>query len=63
VQPKDTGDFAIAVKLDEAFKLPLSKSDSPPISKEKKPPSPDPRKSAVVPMHRINLVPAWHTET
>ncbi len=63
VRPKDTGDFAVAVKLDGAFKLPLSKPQPSPISKEKKPPFPESRKSAVVPVHRINFAPAWHTET
>lgn len=63
VQPKDTGDFAVAIQLEGAFRLPLSKPKSPMSSKPKEPPSPEPRKRAAV-MHRwVNFVPAWHTET
>jgi hypothetical protein len=62
VRPKDTGDFAVAIKLDEAFKLPLSKPRPPASSEEKKPPIPESRKSVTI-VPRINLVPAWHTET
>ncbi len=63
VQPRDTGDFSVAIKLEEAFKLPLARNESPLSSNEKKPPLPKPRKSAPVIVGAMNLVPAWHTET
>lgn len=63
VQPKVTGDFAVAIQLEEAFRLPLSKPKSPVSSKPKEPPFPEPRKSAAVIPRWMNFVPAWHTET
>jgi hypothetical protein len=62
VQPKDSGDFAVAIKLDEAFKLPLSKPRPPASSEEKNRPQTESRKGVVI-LPRTNFVPAWHTET
>jgi hypothetical protein len=61
VQPKETGDFAVAIKLEGAFKLPLS-SGSAQKPKEKK--LPESRTKSIMPiMLPSNLVPAWFTET
>jgi hypothetical protein len=63
VQPKSTGDFAVAIKLEETFKLPLS-DDSPKSPKERKTPFSEPRKSSPMPTMPLgNHVPAWFTET
>jgi hypothetical protein len=62
VQPKDTGDFAVAIQLEEAFKLPLS-DDSRPKAVEKKKSLPESRRSIPPPTTWIHHVPAWHTET
>ena len=63
VQPKDTGDFSVAIQLDGAFRLPLAQRESPSVSIAKKPPSPSSRENRVV-LHRgTNLGLAWHTET
>jgi hypothetical protein len=62
VQPKDTGDFAVAIQLEEGFKLPLSddsRSDAP----EKKKSMPESRRSLPLQTTWIHHVPAWHTET
>jgi hypothetical protein len=61
VHPKETGDFAVAIKLEGAFKLPLS-HDSRQKSKEKMPPE-SKTKSIIPVMLPSNLVPAWFTET
>jgi hypothetical protein len=63
VQPKDTGDFSVAIKLDAAFKLPRSKAASPFSSMAKKPAAVGARKSLAVALPWTNFVPAWHTET
>jgi hypothetical protein len=63
VQPKVTGDFAVAIKLEGAFTLPLAGHDSQLGSMEKKPRRPEPHPSAALPLRCLNLVPAWHTET
>jgi hypothetical protein len=62
-QPKDTGDFAVAIKLEGAFKLPLAQHESPLNSTEKKMRLLEPHKIAAFALHGPNLVPAWHTET
>jgi PilZ domain len=64
VRPKDSGEFSVAIRLDEAFKLPLSQPAPPAPSKEKKPPRQESRKNLAVPLPpRISLVPVWYTET
>ena len=61
VHPKETGDFSVAIKLEGAFKLPLS-HDSPQNTKEKR--QPEPKTKSILPiMLPSNLVPAWFTET
>jgi hypothetical protein len=62
VKPKDTGDFAVAIQLDSAFRLPLSETGLASRSKEEEPPSPKAR-GASVSFSGSNFVPAWHTET
>ena len=63
VTPKDTGDFAVAIQLDGAFRLPLSETGLRLSSREEKPPSPKARRAAATSFGGANLVPAWHTET
>jgi len=63
VQPKVSGDFAIAIKLEGAFTLPLAEHASQLSYTEKKPRLPESLKIAALPLRRLNLVPAWHTET
>jgi hypothetical protein len=63
VKPKDSGDFAVAIQLDGAFKLPLSETGLRSSSKEEKRPSPRPQQSTAIWFTGMNLVPAWHTET
>jgi PilZ domain len=62
VKPKDTGDFAVAIQLDSAFRLPLSETGLASRSEEEEPPSPKAR-GAAVSFSGLNFVPAWHTET
>jgi len=62
VKPKDTGDFAVAIQLDSAFRLPLSDTGKRSSLKEEQPPSPKAR-GAAVSFSGLNFVPAWHTET
>jgi hypothetical protein len=63
VQPKVTGDFSVAIKLEGAFRLPLAGHESQLTSIEKKPRLPEPYNNAAIPLRTLNLVPAWHTET
>lgn len=63
VKPKDSGDFAVAIQLDGAFKLPLSEIGLRSSSKEEKQPSPRPQQSTAIWFTGMSLVPAWHTET
>jgi hypothetical protein len=63
VRTKDSGDFAVAIKLEGAFTLPLAEHGAPLNSTERKPRLPEPHKIAAFPHGRLNLVPAWHTET
>jgi hypothetical protein len=61
VQPKETGDFSVAIKLEGAFKLPVT-DDSRQNSNERK--RPESRTKSIVPiMLPSNLVPVWFTET
>lgn len=63
VKPMDTGDFAVAIQLDGAFKLPLSQTELLSRSKEEKTTSPKARRAAATSFSARNFVPAWHTET
>jgi hypothetical protein len=63
VKPMDTGDFAVAIQLDGAFRLPLSETELRSGSKEEKTPSPKARRAAATSFSAGNFVPAWHTET
>ena len=63
VQPKDTGDFAVAIKLDRAFELPFAKAKSPLGSTEKRPASAGSPKKSTATSRRLNFDLAWHTET
>jgi hypothetical protein len=63
VQPKDTGDFSVAIQLEGAFRLPFSQPDSPSVSVAKKPRSTDSRENRIILHRRMNLGRAWHTET
>ncbi len=63
VQPKDTGDFSVAIKLEDAFKLPLSGKESPLSSQKKESLHPKNRKCASVNLTSMSFAPAWHTET
>jgi hypothetical protein len=63
VTPKDKGEFAVAIQLDSAFRLPLSETGLRSNSIEEKPPSPKARRAAANSFGGVNLVPAWHTET
>lgn len=62
VQPKGPGQFAVAIQLEEGFKLPLS-DDSRPKAAEKKKSFPESQKSLPPPATWIYPVPSWHTET
>jgi hypothetical protein len=64
---KDSGDFAVAIKLDGGFSLPLTRAESPRSSIEtpvsNKLPSPlTPRRQPVL-NSGMHLGMAWHTET
>ncbi len=63
VKPMDTGDFAVAIQLDGAFHLPLSKTELGGPSREEQTPSPEARRAAAASFSGGNFVPAWHTET
>jgi hypothetical protein len=64
VQPRSAGDFAVAIKLEGKFKLPLTDDGaSPQRSKEKGKTLPEVQRSAALPLPQANYVPAWHTET
>jgi hypothetical protein len=63
VQPKVTGDFSVAIKLEGAFKLPLAWHESHLTSIEREPRPPEPHNNAAISLRTLNLVPAWHTET
>ncbi len=62
VQPKDTGDFSVAIKLEDAFKLPLSGKESPLSSQKKESLHPKNRKCASVNLTSMSFAPDWHTE-
>jgi hypothetical protein len=63
VQPKDTGDFSVAIQLDGAFRLPFAQPESPSVSVAKKPRSADSHENRIILHRRMNLGRAWHTET
>jgi len=63
VQPTDQGDFAVAIKLDDSFRLPLSTSEAPARFSEKKPPSPVRPRNRTVAYRARNVDLAWQTET
>ncbi len=67
VRPKENGDFAVAIKLDEAFKLPLSKP-APPVTSDHKNKDedealPQPKFRTAAMAARMSRAAAWHTET
>jgi PilZ domain-containing protein len=59
VQPKEAGDFAVAILLEEAFRLPPGGRSS----DGTRPSVPKAKIWAPVTIRGMNLVPAWHTET
>ena len=59
---KDTGDFAVAIQLQRAFKLPVAEP-LPSNLHGKKPAFPESRPGAALGGVGAGLVPAWHTET
>jgi hypothetical protein len=68
VHPKDTGEFAVAIRLDSSFSLPLSKADSvktdaAPRPQEKKPPSAVALRNPFGSNRSLMLDLAWQTET
>jgi hypothetical protein len=63
VQPRIAGDFAVAVKLEGKFKLPVSDDGAQAENSKGKKPLPQARKSAALPLPYAPHVPAWHTET
>jgi len=63
VQPKDTGEFAIAIQLESSFQLPLWKSEPLADSKERNLPSLVSRKNAAAASRGSHSDLAWHTET
>jgi len=62
VQPKDTGDFSVAIKLDGAFSLPLTERKPPVSSKADRPAFALRTKRAVI-NRGMHFGLAWHTET
>jgi len=63
VHPRISGDFAVAIKLERSFELPLPEPGSPSSSKVKPAHSPAPRKDRELINHRLGFCLAWHTET
>ena len=63
VQPRGSGDFAIAIKLDAAFGLPLTATMRKTVVEGKKTLSPSPRLSIPILEVGRHLALAWHTET
>src|SRR5260221_6228616 len=62
VQPKESGDFSVAIKLDGTFSLPLTERKPPASSKADRPTSTGSRKRIII--HRgMHFGLAWHTET
>jgi hypothetical protein len=62
VQPRSSGDFSVAIKLDTAFGLPLTGTTRPQTKAEKSP-SPGAQLSSVHSNVRAKCARAWHTET
>ncbi|MFZ0947351.1 MAG: PilZ domain-containing protein [Candidatus Sulfotelmatobacter sp.] len=61
-QPKDTGDFALAIKMDRAFEF-GTQGLNPSSDSERKGPQFPQEKSRVVASGGLHLALAWHTET
>lgn len=62
VHPKDTGDFAVAIRLDRSFQLPLTRREPQREVAAKTPSTPDRKKNRSV-FYRAPYIAAWHTET
>jgi hypothetical protein len=62
VQPKASGGFGLAIKLDRSFKFDLQHLTSSSNVERKKPPLPE-RKNRTVTKQGLNFALAWHTET
>ena len=62
VQPRASGGFGVAIKLERPFKFNLQDLTSSSGSEQKKPPLPE-RKNRTVTRHGLHLAWAWHTET
>jgi hypothetical protein len=62
VQPKTTGDFAVAIQLERSFQLPLAGPESRSETTAKAPQIPDREKNRAV-FYRAPYLAAWHTET
>jgi hypothetical protein len=62
VQPNETGDFSVAIRLDRSFQLPFAGQDAPSAPAAKKQAS-----SSGAPIrpvfYRAPYLSAWHTET
>lgn len=64
VQPRNTGDFAVAIKLDGKFKLPLTDDGaSPHSSRGESKPLVEVQPSTALPLLKANYLPTWYTET
>jgi hypothetical protein len=61
-QPKHTGDFAVAIRLERAFQLPLRGREPQRVTIARAVQSPDREKARPV-FYRAPYVTAWHTET
>jgi PilZ domain len=62
VQPKASGGFGVAIKLERSFKFDLQDLISSSGSEQKKPPLPE-RKNRTVTAQGLHLAWAWHNET
>ena len=62
VQPKASGDFAVAIRLDRSFELPRPKPESKRVPEEKAPQRFDGEKNKIM-FYPVPCIPAWHTET
>ncbi len=63
VQPRNSGDFSIAIKLDAAFGLPLTGTKRITVAESKKSLSPGARLTSPILDVGKHLALAWHTET
>lgn len=61
VQPKDTGDFSVAIQLDGAFSLPLTERKPP--AKAERPAFIASRTNRAIINRGMHFGLAWHTET